>query len=121
LAVPILTGSGAYALAEAVGWKSGLSEKPTRATQFYTVIALSTIFGMEINFLGINPISALFWTAVVNGLLAPVLLFFIMLIANNKKIMGQRTNGLTSNVLGWAATAAMTLAAIGLILTWGKT
>jgi Mn2+/Fe2+ NRAMP family transporter len=75
---------------------------------------------MLINFVGINPIRALFWTAVVNGLLAPPLLVLIMLVANNPAVMGDRVNGRWTNVLGWAATAAMFAAAIGLALTWGR-
>ncbi|HLW38322.1 MAG TPA: divalent metal cation transporter [Candidatus Eremiobacteraceae bacterium] len=120
LAVPILTGSAGYALSEAFGWKYGLGQRPDRAPQFYTVIALSTLVGMQLNFMGINPIAALYWTAVINGVLAPILLVFIMLIANNKKIMGARVNGAGANILGWATTGAMALAALALFLTWGK-
>ena len=119
LAVPILTGSSAYAVAEALGGVYGFDEKPRRAKFFYGVIATSTLVGMLINFTGINPISALFWTAVINGFLAPPLLVIIMLISNNKGVMGERVNGRWSNVLGWAATALMFAAAIALVLTWG--
>lgn len=120
LAVPILTGASAYALAEAFGWKRGLDAKPRTAKEFYALIAVSTVVGMAINFVGINPIKALFWTAVINGILAPPLLVLIMFVANNKKVMGERANGRVVNGLGWVATAAMTLAAIGLFVTWGK-
>lgn len=120
LAVPILTGSAGYALAEAFGWKSGLDVKPYRAKQFYAVIAGATLIGMLINFLGINPISALFWTAVINGILAPPLLVIIMLITNNKAVMGERVNSWWLNVLGWLTTIAMAVAAIALLLTIGK-
>jgi len=82
-------------------------------------IAVSTLIGMLINFVGINPIRALFWTAVLNGFLAPPLLVIIMLIANDKKIMGERVNKLGINVLGWLTTAVMFAAAIALALTWG--
>jgi len=84
------------------------------------VIAASTLIGMLINFLGISPIRALFWTAVINGFVAPPLLLIIMLVSNNREIMGDRVNGKVSNVLGWAATAAMFAAAIGLLITWGR-
>jgi Mn2+/Fe2+ NRAMP family transporter len=84
------------------------------------VIALSTFVGMLINFIGINPIKALFWTAVINGFLAPPLLVVIMMIANNKKIMGDRVNGVWLNTLGWITTLAMFAAAIALVLTWGQ-
>ena len=79
---------------------------------------MATLIGMLINFLGINPITALFWTAVLNGLLAPPLLIVIMLIANNKKVMGERVNGRTSNVLGWLTAVIMTVAAVALIITF---
>ena len=117
-AVPVLTGSAAYAVSEAFGWKYGLDEKPYRAKQFYAVIVAATLVGMLINFLGINPITALFWTAVLNGFLAPPLLIVIMLIANNQKIMGKRVNGRWLNILGWLTAAIMTVAAIALIITF---
>lgn len=120
LAVPVLTGSSAYAVAEMFGWNYGLDEKPKGAWQFYAVIAVSTAIGMLINFLGINPISALFWTAVINGVLAAPLLALIMLVANNRKVMGKRVNSLGANIVGWLATLLMFAAAIGMILTWNK-
>src|SRR5438552_392997 len=101
LAVPILTGSAAYAICESMGWRYGLDEKPARAKHFYAVIALATAVGMCINFLGINPINALFYTAVINGLLAPPLLVLIMLASNNKRIMGDRINNRWTNCAGW--------------------
>jgi NRAMP (natural resistance-associated macrophage protein)-like metal ion transporter len=117
LAVPILTGSAAYALAEALGWQHGLDKKPRRAKQFYIIIAVATIVGMLINFIGINPIAALFWTAVINGVLAPPLLVLLMLIANNRKVMGERVNGPGLNIIGWFATLVMFAAAIALFFT----
>jgi NRAMP (natural resistance-associated macrophage protein)-like metal ion transporter len=118
LAVPILTGSGAYGLAEALGWEYGLDQKPNRAKPFYAVIAASTLIGMLINFVGINPITALLWTAVLNGLLTPPLLILIMLVANNRAVMGERVNGRPLNVVGWATTLVMSAAAIALLATW---
>jgi NRAMP (natural resistance-associated macrophage protein)-like metal ion transporter len=120
LAVPVLTGSAAYAIAETFGWKYGLDSKPSRAKAFYAAIAISTAIGMLIDFIGINPMKALFWTAVINGFLAPPLLVVIMLISNNKRVMGSRVNGGWTNVLGWTTTAVMFAAAIGLLLTWGR-
>lgn len=120
LAVPILTGSAAYAIAEAFHWKAGLDEKPRRAKGFYAVIVASTLIGILIDFVGINPIDALFWTAVINGVLAPPLLVVIMLIANNRAIMGRRVNGLAANLLGWATAIAMFAAAIALLITWSR-
>jgi NRAMP (natural resistance-associated macrophage protein)-like metal ion transporter len=118
LAVPILTGSSAYALAEAFGWRRGLNHKARRAKEFYLLIALSTLIGMLINFVGINPVKALFWTAVINGFLAPPLLVIIMLVANNQKVMGTRINGWPINLLGWAAVILMSAAAVGLVVSW---
>ena len=119
LAVPVLTGSAAYAVAETFGWPSGLDEKPRHAKKFYGVIALSTLVGVGIDFLGINPITALFWTAVINGVAAPPLLVVVMLVANNKQAMGERTNGVFTNIFGWLAAAIMFAAAIGMFITWG--
>ena len=120
LAVPVLTGSAAYALCETFGWKYGLDTRPSRAKQFYAIIAVATLVAMTINFVGINPIDALFWTAVINGVVAVPLLVLIMLIANNRAIMGSRVNNRWTNVLGWIATIAMGLAALGMFATWGQ-
>jgi len=75
---------------------------------------------MAINFVGINPIDALFWTAVINGFLTPPLLGLLMHVSNNRRIMGERVNGAGLNVVGWATTLIMVAAAVGLIVTWGK-
>lgn len=120
LAVPVLTGSAAFAVAETFGWPSGLDEKPRHAKKFYGVIAASTIIGVLIDFAGINPISALYWTAVINGVVAPPLLVVVMLVANNKKVMGKRTNGPFTNIFGWLATAVMFAAAIAMFATWSQ-
>jgi len=111
LAVPVLAASASYALAETFHWKRGLDEKPHRARRFYAVIAASVLVGILVNFVGINPIDALFWTAVLNGVLAPPLLVLVMLIANDRKLMGRRTNGTWTNVLGWG-TALLMFAAV---------
>jgi len=120
LAVPVLTGSAAYAVAEAFGWRAGLDEKPRHAKKFYAVIAGATLVGVGMDFAGINPISALFWTAVINGVTAPPLLVVVMLVSNNKRVMGRRKNGLGTNILGWLATAIMFVAAIGMFVTWNN-
>jgi NRAMP (natural resistance-associated macrophage protein)-like metal ion transporter len=118
LAVPILTGSAAYSVAEAMGWKCGLDEKPGRAKEFYLVMTASTVVALAICYAGISPISALFWTAVLNGFLAPPLLIVVMLIANNREVMGARVNNRLLNVLGWSTTIAMFVAAVALVWTW---
>lgn len=120
LAVPVLTGSAAYAVAETFGWRSGLNEKPRHAKKFYGVIAASTLVGVLIDFAGINPISALFWTAVINGIVAPPLLIVVMLVSNDRRVVGHRTNGHWTNVVGWLATILMFAAAIGMFVTWNN-
>jgi NRAMP (natural resistance-associated macrophage protein)-like metal ion transporter len=117
LAIPVLSASAAYALSEAFGWEYGLNKNPGRARQFYAVIAVATVVGVGINYLGINPIDALFFTAVINGFVAPPLLVVIMLVSNDRKIMGDRTNNRVTNSLGWATTAVMVLAAAMLVIT----
>jgi NRAMP (natural resistance-associated macrophage protein)-like metal ion transporter len=115
LAVPILAGSSAYAMAETFRWREGLYLKLRQAWGFYGIIAFSTLLGATINFLGINPIKGLYYTAVINGLVAPPLLCMIMLIGNNRQIMEDKINGRASNVLGWFTAIAMTVAAAALL------
>ena len=117
LAVSVLTTSTAYALSEVFGWRYGLNEEPHRAKQFYGVIAATTAIGMLINYIGINPIDALVWASVINGVLAPPVLAIVMLIGKNREIMGERVNNAWMNVLGWTATAVMGAAAVALLVT----
>lgn len=112
LAVPVLAGSAAYAVAETFGWREGLNRRPREAKAFYAVIAVATMAGASINFLTINPMRALYWAAVVNGLLAPPLMLLTMLIARNPKIMGTLVISRTLAIGGWLSTAAMTAVAI---------
>ncbi|MNR95178.1 Divalent metal cation transporter MntH [compost metagenome] len=117
LAVPILTCSASYALSEALGWRYGLNERPLGAKGFYGIIIASTLLGTLIDFIGINPIQALVWTAVLNGLIAPPLLLIILHVANNRHLMGERKNGWLLNLLGWLTTLAMGGAAIALFMS----
>lgn len=117
LAVPVLSGSASYAVTETLGWKEGLYRKLKKAYKFYTVIIAATIAGFFINLTGINPFSALYYSAVVNGLIAPPLLVMIVIIANNKEIMGGRVNGRWLNFLGIATIVIMSLASIALLLS----
>jgi NRAMP (natural resistance-associated macrophage protein)-like metal ion transporter len=117
LAVPVLTGSAAYGVSEAFGWRSGLDSKPTRAPQFYLVIVAATLVGMAINFLGINPITALVISAVLNGVVAAPLIVLVMLVSNDRAVMGERTNGRLLNVVGWVTAIVMGVAVLGLIAT----
>src|SRR5262249_43211838 len=118
LAVPILTGSAAYAVCEMLGWKCSLDAKPGQAKAFYVAIGIATAGGLIIDFSGVNPMDALFWTAAINGFLAPPLLVVIMFVVNNRKIMGRHVNGFGTNLLGWITAGVMFAAALGLILTW---
>jgi len=116
LAVPILAGSSAYAVAETTGLKEGLSKKSGLALGFYGVIAASTLVGMLISWLGIDPIKALYYAAALNGLAAPPLMALVILIANNKKIMGKFVNKRISNIVGWTIVLVMAIAGILLII-----
>jgi len=106
LAIPTLAGSTAYAFAETLGWRQGLNKKLAQARWFYTLILVSTAAGIGLDFVGINPVKALFWTAIINGLLAPFLLVAILIIASDKKLM----QGQPSSRLGWIAVAIATAA-----------
>lgn len=110
LAVPVLAGSASYALSESFGWKFGLYRKLEHAYSFYGVIIFSLMIGLLINFIGLDPIKALIYSAVLNGLIAPVILVLIILISSNKKVMGNWANGPVSKILGWLITLAMIVA-----------
>jgi Mn2+/Fe2+ NRAMP family transporter len=112
IGVPVLAGSAAYALAEAMGWKSGLERKAKDARGFYAVIAVSVLAGSLIQYSPISPMKALFWSAVINGIVAVPLLVVIVLIASSKSVMGAFTVGRTIVILGWIAVAVMGLAAV---------
>jgi Mn2+/Fe2+ NRAMP family transporter len=117
LAVPILSGSAAYAIAEAFGWRYGLGHDWHTAKEFYAVITIATALGVAMNFTGINPIDALFWTAVINGAVAPPLLVLVMLAARNPKVMGEQRIGTVLTLLGWIATVGMWIALGALVFT----
>lgn len=115
LAIPVLTGSQSYMLAETFGWKAGLDQKFPKAKPFYIAIIISLLVGLSLDFFGISPIKALLYTAISYGLTAPVLIAIILHIGNNKKIMQANTNSKISNILGFITLLFMTIAAIGLI------
>ncbi len=117
LAVPILAGSAAYAVAETFRLREGLYLRLRQAPGFYGVIAFSTLIGFTINLLGINPIRALYYAAVLNGVVAPPLLLMIVLIGNNQSIMKDKVNSRISNALAWITTVAMTVASVALLLS----
>lgn len=114
LAVPILSGSAAYAVSEAVNWKSGLNLKLKRAHGFYGVITIATILGLIINFVGINPVKALIYAAVLNGVAAVPLIFLIIKISGNKKIMGEYKSGWLSKIILWITFLAMASTSIAM-------
>lgn len=115
LAVPVLSGSAAYAVCEAVNWRSGLNLKLKRAHGFYGIIILATFIGMLINFSGINPVKALVYSAVLNGVAAVPLLFLIIRISANDKILGKYKSGRLSRIMLWITFLGMSAAAIGMV------
>lgn len=120
LSVPVLSGSASYAISEALNWKEGLNLKLKRAHGFYGVITIATIIGLMINFIGIDPVKALVFTAVINGIIAVPLIFLVAKIAQNKDIMGEYKSGPLSKFLVWTTMFAMALAAIALLFTFIK-
>jgi len=119
LAVPVLAGSAAYALGEALGWPSGLSRVPKDARAFYGTIAVGTLIGVSINFVDLDPIKALFWSAVVNGVIAVPLMAMIMVMAMQKRVMGAFALPRPLCTMGWICTGAMTAAVAAMFATWG--
>ncbi len=118
LGVPVLAGSCAYAIAEAASWKgASLSKTPLRAPQFYFVIAGAMVVGLALNFAKLNAVKMLFWSAVLNGVLAPPLVILVVLLTSDRKVMGKRVNSRGATVLGWICAAVMTAAAIALFVT----
>ncbi|MBV8903508.1 MAG: Nramp family divalent metal transporter [Acidobacteriia bacterium] len=118
LAVPVMTGGAAYDLCQSIGWKYGLGKKPAQAKRFYIAIAGFSIVGMAINFLGINPMKALVFAGIVQGFSTPPLMLLIMLVTNNRTVMGDKANSRAMNVLGWITTVTIFAAAIALLVTW---
>jgi NRAMP (natural resistance-associated macrophage protein)-like metal ion transporter len=118
LAVPIMTTGAAYDLSQVLGWKHSLHARPHQAKRFYAAIAVFTLLAMCLNFLGFNPMKALVWSGVVQGFSTPPLLLLILLMTNDKRLMGGQTNTLTINILGWITTAAIFAASAGLVVTW---
>ena len=118
LAVPVLAGSGAYALGEAFGWPTGLERKPLDAKAFYATIAVSTLIGILINFVGLDPIKALFWSAVVNGVVAVPLMVIIMLMAMRHDVMGRFVLPRALWAMGWLCTVTMGVVVGIMFATW---
>jgi len=117
LATPVLAGSASYAVAELFAWRAGLDLKPSQARRFYLVLGGAIVAGVLLNTLGLGAIRMLFLSAIINGLLAPPLMLLVMLVGNNRAIMGTQVNGVWLNVFGWGATAVMTLAMLAFLWT----
>ncbi len=117
LAVPVLAGSASYAVSEAFKWREGLYLKFEKAHGFYGVITLATLVGLLVNYTGVPPFTMLYYTAVLNGVIAPPLMVLILLIANNRNVMGTRVNSLRANVLGIVITAIMAACSVAVLLS----
>lgn len=118
LAVPVMTTGAAYDLCQVLGWKSSLHAKPREAVRFYLCIAAFTVVAVGLNFLGFNPIKALVWSGMVQGFSTPPLLLMILLMTNNRKLMGDRVNSRLTNLLGCITVAATFSATLALVATW---
>jgi len=117
LGVPVLVGSCAYAVAEGAGWRGSMADKPRDAGKFYAVMAVAMALGLVLNFAGLNAVKMLFWSAVINGLLAPPLILLVILLTSSHKVMGKSVNPPLLRYLGWATFAVMTAAAAGMVIT----
>lgn len=115
LAIPILAGSASYAISESLGWKEGLYRKLKEARAFYAVIAVSIVIGILINFIGINPIKALIYSAILNGIVAPIIIVCIVHISSSQKIMGHFKNSFFTKTIGWIVAVLMGVTALAAI------
>jgi NRAMP (natural resistance-associated macrophage protein)-like metal ion transporter len=117
LAIPVLAGSASYAVAESLKWREGLYQKLRQARAFYGVIIIAMLVGLGLNFIGLDPIKALIYSAIANGIVAPVVLALIVLISSNKRIMGEWANRRPITLLGWAVTGLMAVAGVAAIIS----
>ena len=117
LGVPVLVGSCAYAVSEGAAWRGSMADKPGSAQKFYAVMAVAMALGLALNYLGFNAVKMLFWSAVINGLLAPPLILLVILLTSNHKVMGKRVNPPLLRYLGWATFGVMIAAAVGMLVT----
>lgn len=120
LAIPVLAGSSAYVAAEMLHFRTGLDEKPRRAPRFYFILGAGVVIGVLMNVLGIDPIKALFWSAVLNGMAAVPLVYAIVHLANKRDVMGQWKSSLLANIWGWATFVLMGAAAIMMFVYWNQ-
>lgn len=120
LAVPVLAGSAAYAVAEAASWRGTLEDRPRLSPKFYALIAVAMLLGLGLDYVGFNAVKMLFYSAVLNGVLAPPLIVLVVLLTSKSKIMGIRVSSRPLRYFGWATAAIMTAAAIGMFATMLK-
>ena len=120
LAIPVLAGSSAYVASEMLSFHTGLNEKPKRAPRFYAILAAGIVVGTILNVLRLDPIKVLFWSAVINGVAAVPLVFAVVTIASNRKVMGKWTSSVVARAWGWLTFALMTLAAIAMFAFWNQ-
>jgi len=117
LGVPVLAGSSAYAIAEAAGWRGTLEDRPGKSRRFYAVLATAVVLGLALDYAGFDAVKMLFWSAVVNGVLAPPLIVLVVLLTSSPTVMGRRANGPALRWLGWTTAVLMTAASIGMLVT----
>ncbi|MFH1200940.1 MAG: divalent metal cation transporter [bacterium] len=117
LAIPVLAGSASYAISESFGWKTGLYRKLKQASAFYGVISLAMILGIVLNFVGLDPIKALIYSAVLNGIISPVMIFFVVHLSGDEKIMGDFKNKKVTNIFGWGTFGLVSLVGLGAIIS----
>ncbi len=116
LAVPVLAGSCAYAIAEARAWRGSLESRPNGARRFYAVLALAMVIGVAVNYAGLDAVRMLFLSAVINGVLAPPLILIVLLLTRDPRVMGEATDSRPLAILGWVTLAVMTVSVCGLAL-----
>jgi NRAMP (natural resistance-associated macrophage protein)-like metal ion transporter len=116
LGVPVLAGSCAYAISEAFAWRGSLEKRPRGAKKFYSVLGVAMLLGLAINYVGLNAVKMLFWSAVTNGILAPPLILLILLLTSDRKVMGDQVSPILERTFGWATFVLMTAAAVAMLV-----
>ncbi len=120
LGVPVLAGSAAYAVSEAMHWRGSLEDRPRRSPKFYAVLAVAVLLGLILNYLKLNAVRMLFWAAVLNGMLAPPLIVLVTLLSSDRSVMGERVNPFILTILGWVTAAVMLAATVMMFVTWRR-